>query len=319
VVTADIAPSSGAAGAAKPAAPAKKRKSGTWPPQSRGYKVFKVVNAIILIGVCAAVLLPFLNLLAQSFSGETYIDNGVVSLWPKGFNVTTYRYVMASGQFWEDYRNTVIYTVAATAVAMTVTTCYAYVLSRTQLRGRKALIAIALVTMFFNGGIIPNYILISSLHMRDTIWAIALPNAISVFNLLVMKTFFENLPSELEEAAAIDGLDTYRTLWKIVLPLSKAVLATITLFYAVVFWNDWFAAFLYMDNQGLFPVSLYLENIVESVTTVVSGDQSSDTTLQVAANVQAVTVILVAVPILCVYPFIQRYFVSGVMLGAVKG
>jgi putative aldouronate transport system permease protein len=316
VVTAEIAASSASGG---PAASAKKRKSQTWPPQSRGYKVFKVVNAIILIGVVAAVLLPFLNLLAQSFSGETYIDNGSVSLWPKGFNVVTYAHVMSDPQFWENYRNTVIYTVAATAVAMVVTTCYAYVLSRRQLRGRKVLTGIALVTMFFNGGIIPNYILISSLHMRDTIWAIALPNAISVFNLLVMKTFFENLPSEIEEAAAIDGLNTYRTLWKIILPLSKAVLATITLFYAVVFWNDWFTAFLYMDNQGLFPVSLYLENIISSATTVANGDQSSDTQLQIAANIQAVTVVLVAVPILCVYPFIQRYFVSGVMLGAVKG
>jgi putative aldouronate transport system permease protein len=202
---------------------------------------------------------------------------------------------------------------------MVLTTCYAYVLSRKQLRGRKVLTAIAIGTMFFNGGIIPNYILISSLHLRDTVWAYALPNAIIVFNLLIMKTFFEGLPTELEEAAAIDGLNTYSTLWKIVLPLSKAVLATIALFYAVQFWNDWFSALLYMDNQGLYPVSLYLENIVASLSSVSNIGQSSDTQLQIAANIQAVTVILVAVPILCVYPFIQRYFVSGVMLGAVKG
>lgn len=302
-----------------PAGPAKKRKAGDWPPRSRGYKVFRIVNAIILTLVVLAVLLPFLNLLAQSFSGETYITQGSVSLWPKGFNVTTYEHVMSDPQFWENYRNTVLYTVCSTAVAMVLTTCYAYVLSRKHLRGRKVLIGVAIVTMFFNGGIIPNYILVSSLHLRDTVWAYALPNAIVVFNLLIMKTFFESLPTELEEAAAIDGLNTYRTLWRIVLPLSKAVLATIALFYAVMFWNDWFSALLYMDNQGLYPVSLYLENIVDSLSSVSNIGQSSDTQLQIAANIQAVTVVLVAVPILCVYPFIQRYFVSGVMLGAVKG
>jgi putative aldouronate transport system permease protein len=259
------------------------------------------------------------NLLAQSFSGETYITQGSVSLWPKGFNVTTYQHVMSDPQFWENYRNTVLYTVASTAMAMVLTVCYAYVLSRRNLRGRKLLTWIAIVTMFFNGGIIPNYILVSSLHLRDTVWAYALPNAIIVFNLLIMKTFFESLPAELEEAAAIDGLNTYRTLWRIVLPLSKAVLATIALFYAVQFWNDWFSALLYMDNQGLYPVSLYLENIVASLSSVSNIGQSSDVQLQIAANIQAVTVVLVAVPILCVYPFIQRYFVSGVVLGAVKG
>ena len=154
---------------------------------------------------------------------------------------------------------------------MVLTTCYAYVLSKKHLRGRKVLIGIAVFTMFFNGGIIPNYVLVSSLHLRDTVWAIALPNAINVFNLLVMKSFFENLPPELEEAAAVDGMDTYRILWRIVLPLSKAVIATMALFYAVMFWNSWFSAFLYMDNQGLFPVTVYLRNIVDSVTSVSNG------------------------------------------------
>ena len=295
------------------------RRGRTWPPPTRGYRVFQVVNALILAAVVAAVLFPFLNILAQSFSGEKYIEAGQVSIWPRGFNLTTYTHVMSDPLFWENYRNTVIYTVVATAVAMTLTTCYAYVLSRKQLRGRKVLIGIAVVTMFFNGGIIPNYILVSDLHLRDTVWAIALPNAITVFNLLVMKTFFENMPSELEEAAAVDGMDTYRILWRIVLPLSKAVLATMALFYAVAFWNSWFSAFLYMDNQGLFTVTVYLRNVIAGATSVANIQQSSDTQVQIAANIQAVTVVLVAVPILSVYPFVQRYFVSGVMLGAVKG
>lgn len=299
--------------------PGRRRGARRWPPPTRGYRVFQVINAIILALVVVAVLFPFLNVLAQSFSSERYINAGQVSLWPRGLNLTTYEHVMSDPLFWNNYRNTVLYTVTATAVAMAVTTCYAYVLSKPHLRGRKVLIGIAVFTMFFNGGIIPNYVLVSSLHMRDTVWAIALPNAINVFNLLVMKSFFENMPPELEEAAAVDGMDTYRILWRIVLPLSKAVLATMTLFYAVMFWNSWFAAFLYMDNQGLFTVTVYLRNVVDSVTSVANIQQSGATQVQIAANIQAVTVVLVAVPVLFIYPFIQRYFVSGVTLGAVKG
>jgi putative aldouronate transport system permease protein len=297
----------------------RKPRARAWPRPTRGYRVFQVINAIILILVVAAVLFPFLNVLAQSFSAERYIDAGQITLWPRGLNITTYEQVLKDPLFWNNYRNTVFYTVVATAVAMTVTTCYAYVLSKRNLRGRKLLIGIALFTMFFNGGIIPNYVLVSYLHMRDTVWAIALPNAINVFNLLVMKSFFENMPTELEEAAAVDGMDTYRILWRIVLPLSKAVIATMTLFYAVAFWNSWFAAFLYMDNQGLFTVTVYLRNIIDSVTTVANDSMSGATQVQIAANIQAVAVVLVAVPVLFIYPFIQRYFVSGVTLGAVKG
>jgi putative aldouronate transport system permease protein len=297
----------------------RRRGARPWPPPTRGYRVFRVINAILLALVVVAVLFPFLNVLAQSFSSERYINAGQVSLWPRGFNLTTYGHVLSDPLFWNNYRNTVFYTVTATAVAMAVTTCYAYVLSKPHLRGRKVLIGIAVFTMFFNGGIIPNYVLVSFLHMRDTVWAIALPNAINIFNLLVMKSFFENMPQELEEAAAVDGMDTYRILWRIVLPLSKAVIATMTLFYAVMFWNSWFSAFLYMDNQGLFTVTVYLRNVVDSATSVANIQQSAGTQVQIASNIQAVTVVLVAVPILFIYPFIQRYFVSGVTLGAVKG
>jgi putative aldouronate transport system permease protein len=281
--------------------------------------VFQVVNGLILLGVVAAVLYPFLNILARSFSSEPYIVAGQVNLWPRGFNLTTYGHVLSDHVFWLNYRNTVFYTVTATTVSMVLTTSYAYVLSKRHLRGRKVLIGVAIFTMFFNGGIIPNYVLVSYLHMRDTVWAIALPNAINVFNLLVMKTFFEHMPPDLEEAAAVDGMSTYRILWRIVLPLSKAVIATMILFYAVAYWNSWFSAFLYMDNPNLFPVTVYLRNLIAGATSVANEQMNNGTQLQIAANIQAVTVVLVAVPILSVYPFIQRYFVSGVMLGAVKG
>jgi putative aldouronate transport system permease protein len=286
---------------------------------SKGYRVFQVVNALILIGVVVLTLYPFVNLLAQSFSSENAIAAGRVNLIPKGFNLTTYKTVMSDPAFWENYRNTVVYTVVATFIAMVLTTCYAYVLSKKHIKGRGFLIGVAVFTMFFNGGLIPNYVLVNDLGLRNSLWAIVLPNAISVFNLLVMKAFFESLPSELEEAAMVDGLTTYGILWRIVLPLSKAVLATMVLFYAVSFWNSWFSAFLYMDRTDLFPVTVYLRNLIAGATGGTNSGASGDLALQVAANIQAVTIVLTVVPILTVYPFIQRYFVSGVMLGAVKG
>lgn len=288
---------------------------------SRGYRVFQAVNAVILIGVVVVTLYPFVNILAQSFSSESAIRQGTVNLIPHGFNLTTYKTVMKDSMFWRNYRNTVEYTVVATLISMVLTTCYAYVLSKHQLKGRSVLIGIAVFTMFFNGGLIPNYVLVSQLGLRNTLWAIVLPNAINVFNLLVMKAFFESLPSELEEAAAVDGLTTYGILWRIVLPLSKAVIATMILFYAVSFWNSWFSAFLYMDRSDLFPVTVYLRNLIAGATGAggMNEGTSSDTALQVAASVQAVTVVLTVIPILTLYPFIQKYFVSGVMLGAVKG
>jgi putative aldouronate transport system permease protein len=286
---------------------------------SRGYRVFQIVNGVVLLGVVFVTLYPFLNILAQSFSGETFIRAGQVNLVPLGFNTTTYQLVMGDETFWRSYGNTVLYTIVATAIAMLLTTTYAYVISKKGIRGRGLLIGIAVFTMFFNGGLIPNYVLISSLGLTNSIWAIVLPNAISVFNLLVMKAFFENLPSELEEAAQIDGLSTYGILLRIVLPLSKAVIATMVLFYAVTFWNSWFQAFLYLNQQELFPVTIYLRNLIAGASTASSLGSGGGDLAQVASNVKAVTMVLTVLPILCVYPFIQRYFVSGVMLGSVKG
>ena len=300
-------------------APAQPPRRSTKIRTSRGYRVFQVFNALVLTGVIVLTLYPFLNLLAQSFSSETAIAAGHVNLIPKGFNLTTYKTVISDPSFWENYRNTVEYTVVATLIAMVLTTCYAYVLSKKNLKGRGFLIGVAVFTMFFNGGLIPNYVLVNDIGLRNSLWAIVLPNAISVFNLLVMKAFFENMPSELEEAAAVDGLNTYGILFRIVLPLSKAVLATMVLFYAVSFWNSWFSAFLYMDRSNLFPVTVYLRNLIAGATGGANEGASSDQALQVAANIQAVTIVLTVLPILTVYPFIQKYFVSGVMLGAVKG
>jgi putative aldouronate transport system permease protein len=286
--------------------------------RSRGQRVFQGVNAFILAGVVIVTLYPFANIVARSLSDENAIRSGQVNLIPRGFTIKTYAYVISDAMFWTNYRNTVVYTVVATLIAMFVTTTYAYVLSKKHLKGRKFLIGIAIFTMFFSGGLIPNYVLITTLGLEDSIWAIVLPNAVNVFNLLIMKAFFENLPVELEEAAAIDGMSTYGILLRIVMPLSKAVIATMVLFYAVAFWNSWFSAFLYMSQSELFPVTVYLRNLLAGATTASSvGADATDMT--VAANIKSVTMVLTILPIIAVYPFVQRYFVSGVMIGAVKG
>jgi putative aldouronate transport system permease protein len=286
---------------------------------TRGYRVFQAVNAVVLTLVVVVTLYPFVNIVARSLSDEAEIIAGRVNLWPRGFDLTAYRLVMADSMFWTNYRNTVVYTVVATAIAMVLTVCYAYVLSKPYLRGRAVLVALAVITMIFPGGLIPNYVLVTSLGLKNTIWAIVLPNAINVFNLLVMKAFFESLPTELEEAAAVDGLSTYGILLRIVLPLSKAMVATMVLFYAVSFWNSWFTAFLYIDRLDLFPVTVYLRNLIAGATGAGNMGGGGTDAVQSAATLQSVTIVLTVLPILFVYPFIQRYFVSGVMLGAVKG
>ncbi|WP_082634439.1 carbohydrate ABC transporter permease [Arthrobacter alpinus] len=288
---------------------------------STGYRIFTWLNAMALITLCLIMLYPFVTVLAQSFSSPGAIKAGQVNVLPVDFNINSYVAVMNNGMFWRNYGNTVLYTVVATIIAMTLTTAFAYVLSKEHLRGRKILIGIAVFTMFFNGGIVPNYVLISSLGMKNTMWALVIPGAISVFNLLVMKSFFENLPKDLEEAAQIDGLSWFGIFGRIVLPLSKAVIATMVLFYSVAFWNDWFAAFLYLDKSELFPVTLFLRNLIAGASSAASegAAASGSSAAALSANIQSVTMILTVIPILCIYPFVQRFFVSGIMLGSVKG
>lgn len=287
--------------------------------ESKQYKVFKVFNVCILLIIIFCTLYPFINVVAQSFSSESYINSGQVNLIPKGFNVDTYEKVLSDTMFWINYKNTVVYTVVGTIISMFLTTMFAYTLSKRRLVGRRFLTVFAVFTMFFNGGLIPNYVLINSLGFANTMWAIVIPGAISIYNMLIMKSFFENMPEELEEAASIDGLSTYGILLKIVLPLSKAVIATMVLFYAVAYWNSWFSAFIYMDKKELFPVTIYLRNMIAGTTGGMSaGATSADNLTQISANIKSVTMVLTILPILTVYPFVQKYFVSGVMLGSIK-
>jgi putative aldouronate transport system permease protein len=204
-----------------------------------------------------------------------------------------------------------------TSVSLFLTTTFAYALASPKLKYKKFWITFVVITMFFNGGIIPNYILMRSLGLRNTFLAMVLPGALSSYNTLVMRTFFQNIPRELEEAAIIDGLDTYGILGLIILPLSKPILATMTLFYAVGAWNSWFGAFLYLDKTNMQPVTIYLRNIIYGAMAQQGAD--ADSLGEVSANIKAVTIMLTSLPIMCIYPFLQKYFVKGVMIGSVKG
>jgi len=277
---------------------------------------FRVFNVILMLFIIFITLAPVLNIVAKSFSHVKYLDQNNVTFYPKGFNTTTYQLVMANKMFWVNYGNTILYTVLGTVISLILSTFVAYPLSVPRLRGKVLITGFILFTMFFGGGMIPNYILVRSLGMRNTIWSIVIPGAISTYNVIVMRTFFENIPRELEEAAVIDGMNTYGILFKIIVPLSMPILATMTLFYAVGMWNSWFGAFMYLDKSEMYPVIIFLRNIISG--SLLSSSSDSDAVGQVGANIKAVCIVLTSVPILCVYPFLQRYFVQGMMIGSVK-
>ena len=284
---------------------------------TKGYRAFQVINTIIMILVIFITLYPFVYLVAQSFSSDAAASAGKVTFYPIGFNVNTYKYILRDNQFFRYYGNTIFYTVVGTFISVACTALIAYPLSKPRLRLNKVITPLVVFTMYFAGGMIPNYIVITQwLGLQDSMWSIILPNAISTFNLLVMKSFFAGLPEELEEAAAIDGMNTYQIFLKIIIPLSKPILATMCLFYMVTMWNEWFTPMLYLDSKDKWPVALYVRQLVEGAnnTEIGSSDASS-----VQATLKSATMVLTSIPIICVYPFVQKYFVQGMTIGAVKG
>ena len=284
---------------------------------TKGYRAFQVINTIIMIFVIFITLYPFVYLVAQSFSSDAAASAGKVTFYPIGFNVNTYKYILRDNQFFRYYGYTIFYTVVGTFISVACTALIAYPLSKPRLRLNKVITPLVVFTMYFAGGMIPNYIVITQwLGLQDSMWSIILPNAISTFNLLVMKSFFAGLPEELEEAAAIDGMNTYQIFLKIIIPLSKPIIATMCLFYMVTMWNEWFTPMLYLDSKDKWPVALYVRQLVEGAnnTEIGSSDASS-----VQATVKSATMVLTSIPIICVYPFVQKYFVQGMTIGAVKG
>lgn len=233
--------------------------------RSPGSIALDVIIYIIMVFVLLVCLVPFIYMLALSLSDPKAIINNQVSFWPVGWNLDAYEQIFTYPNFFRAYGNTIFYTVAGTAIALFMMVLFAYPLSKTFLRGQKFFMKMVIVSMFFSGGLIPNYLLISNLHLTGTVWAMLLPFAINQFNLIILINFFKTLPQEIEEAALIDGLGYFGILFQIVLPLSTAALATVGLYTAVFFWNDWFNGLIYL-NTSQFPVMLFLRNIVNGTS-----------------------------------------------------
>lgn len=279
--------------------------------------IFTVIVYTVMFFVLLVCTLPFLYIIAMSFSSSDAILKGKVSLFPVDFSVEAYRQIFAYPHFFRAYKNTILYTVCGTAISLVLMVLFAYPLSKTRLKGQKFVMKLVVFSMFFSGGMIPNYLLISSLGLTGTVFAMILPFAINQFNLIILVNFFKSIPEELEEAARIDGLNYFGILTQILLPLSTAALATIGLYTAVFFWNDWFYGLIYLNSE-LFPVMLLLRNIVNGTTMVGEaggvGDKAS-----VAIAVKSAVILTSTLPIILLYPFLQKYFVKGMLVGAVKG
>ena len=286
--------------------------------ETTGYLIFKVFNTVIMILVCIATLYPFLYLVAQSLSSEQAIIMGKVSLFPVDFNITTYKSVLEKGEFLRSYKNTLIYVIVGTVSSLVLSCCMAYPLSKSELKGSKFLMKFIIFTMYFGGGLIPTYVLMRKLNVVNTIRGFIIPSLLSTYYIILMRSFFQGIPKDLEEAAEIDGLSPIGTFIKVVFPLSMPIIATMILFNAVGYWNNWFNSFLYLDKKEMWPVAYYLRTIISGATTSADPGEVSAEKMQIAANIRSCSMVLMALPIILVYPFVQKYYVQGMMLGGVK-
>ncbi len=282
-------------------------------------KVFEAVVHIVMICVVLLTLLPVIHVISISFSSAAAISRGDVGLWPVEFSVSAYTAIFKSGNVPRSFLNSVYYTALGTAINMLLTTMMAYPLSRTYLTFRKFYNVLVLITMFFSGGLIPTFLTVKNLGLYNTVWAIALPGAISTWNLIIMRTFFMGLPAELEESAQLDGANDFTIFARIILPLSKASIATIALFYGVGHWNNWFSGMIYFKNSKSYPLQTILRSIV--INSEVSDEITVDEVINSisAEGIKYSTLVVSMVPMMAVYPFIQKYFVKGVMIGSLKG
>ncbi|MBR5348561.1 MAG: carbohydrate ABC transporter permease [Lachnospiraceae bacterium] len=273
-----------------------------------------IVICIFVIIIC---LLPLVNLLARSLSGSEYLIRNKVSLWPKGFNLTAYEAVFKESEYRRAFVWTVFLTVVGTLLSLTMTTLCAFPLIFDKLKGRGAMNIMITITMFFNAGTMPNYLLFKQLHMLDTPYVLLVPFCLSVFNMIIMRSFFYGIPDSLRESAELDGASFFQILTKIYLPLSKPVIATLALYYAVGRWNGYSDALMFAhNNKKNWPLQLYLWNMLQ-------GQSNIDTTLEpgnvgYAEQTKAAVVMFSTIPILCIYPWLQKYFIHGVTVGAVK-
>lgn len=289
-------------------------------------KILDVVIYVSLIILMIITLYPIIYIFSVSVSSTTAYESGRVVFLPVEFNLEAYKVILEAGTIPRSFINSVIYTVVYTVVSLLMTTTMAYPLSRSKDRvAFKGFFSkLVIFTMFFNAGIIPNYLVVKGLGLMDSMWALILPSAISTYNLVVMRSFFEGIPIDLEEAAFIDGANEIVIFWKIMLPLSKAALATVGLFYGVYMWNSWFNSMLYLQTADKYPLQFIIRQIIMQNQMAAELAAMGDTSMMTASTTNSVslkyaTLFLSILPMLAVYPFIQKYFVKGVMVGSVKG
>lgn len=285
-----------------------------------GQRIFTVCNMAFMVLLLVVCLYPFLYMLALSFSSTRAVLAGKVYLYPVEFHLGTYKTIFEYPNFFLAYRNTIFYTIAGTLISLFMMIIFAYPLSKTWLSGRKLVMKFVIFTMFFSGGLIPNFLVISWLGLTDTVFAMLIPFAINQFNLFILMNFMRNLPESIEEAAIIDGMSYFGILFRIVVPLSSAAIATVALYTAVFFWNDWFYGMIYMSSAKRYPVMLFLRNIVTgaSIRGAASGSGSEDKTT-IYITLKSGAIILTTLPVIILYPFLQRYFITGLTIGSVKG
>lgn len=282
--------------------------------------LFDWSNVSVLTLLSIATMYPFIYVLFASFSEPTeFIQHRGVLLWPEGWTWESYRLVFANPNIMSGYANTLFYVIVGTTLNLLFTALGAYGLSRKNVMWKNAIMFMIVLTMFFEGGLIPKYILMLNLDLIDSRWALVIPSLISTWNLIVMRTAFQGVPVSLEESARIDGANDFTILFRVIIPLSLPVMAVMVLFYGVTHWNKWFEALIYLRNRELFPLQLILreiliQNSTDSMMTAVSGGDR----MPVGETIKYATIIVATVPILLLYPFLQKYFVKGVMIGALK-
>ncbi|MEW4371912.1 carbohydrate ABC transporter permease [Paenibacillus kandeliae] len=290
------------------------------PAISRSDRAFDIVNITLLAVSVLICIFPFIHVLAISFSSARPIMSGEVTLFPREFTIEAYTKVFSDPSMIRSLGFTVLLTVVFTVMCMAMTIAAAFPLAKSNLKGRGFFMVVIIITMFFSGGIIPEYILVRNLHLLDTMWALILPGLISPFYLIIMISFFKGIPDSLEEAAEIDGSSHFLTLVRIILPLSLPVLATLSLFYAVGRWNGFMDTLMYINSPELYPLQLKLYQLIQNnMATELMRNEVVGAAQMMPESLKAASVIFATVPILIVYPWLQRFFVSGVMLGAVKG
>ena len=289
-----------------------------------GRKVFLAVDVIVILLLCLICMVPLLNLLAYSFSASQPIIENKVFLWPKEFTLKAYQYVLESKEFWSSVSVSVKRVLLGVPLNTLLTILVAYPLSKDerQFKARKYYVAYMLTVMLFNGGLMPTYYIVSKTKLIDTVWALIIPGAVPIFNCIVLMNFFRGIPSELEESAKLDGASQWQILWRIFIPISKPSLATIILFSLINHWNSWFDGLIYSNHTTNYPLQSYLQTLVTSTTEILTqGDVKAIAKLVDIndTNMKAAQIFISVIPLMLIYPFLQKYFTTGLTMGSVKG